>query len=87
MPRSYKPGGIEQRFGPDGMVEHETYTCAHCQRIITVPHKARAEDTGGLCYCCMRLICPTCVGKGCRPIEKWLEQEEAKDRFRRELEG
>lgn len=87
MAKSPKPGGLS--FVMDGWtgntVEHQTFTCQHCQRIVTIPHKSRPEDSGGICYGCYKLICPHCVGKGCRPIEKWLEEQEAKARFYREL--
>lgn len=82
MARIYKPGGLGISFEIDRIVEHETTTCAHCQHITVVPHGVRAEDTvARLCRSCMRLICPVCVRVGiCRPIEKWLEQQEKADR-------
>jgi len=78
-------GGVAAIFGPFDVVEHETFTCAHCQRITLVPHKAKAEQLGGICYGCFKLICDQCVGHGCRPIEKWSEEQEARGRMLRDM--
>jgi hypothetical protein len=83
--RGYKPGGLVWVNDGYTTVEHESYTCGHCNRIVVVPHKERPENMGDICHGCMHLICADCVGRGCRPIEKWCEQEEARGRFRREL--
>lgn len=66
------PGGWGFITHPDGKVEeHETYTCKHCNRVNRVKPKQRAEDIGGLCKMCMKLICPECVNRGgCTPLEK-----------------
>lgn len=66
-------------------VEHDTFTCVHCQKIVTIPHRASAEDCGGVCYGCDGLICGDCVGKGCRPIELWVERAEARGRMLRDM--
>ena len=51
--------------------EADTFTCFHCQRIVSVPPKADPAELGGLCARCMKLICPRCVETGrCRP---WYE--------------
>jgi hypothetical protein len=55
------------------VIEHETFTCRHCNRVTQIPHKARPEDIGGFCTVCTGLICPQCVGLGCSPLEKKLE--------------
>jgi len=58
-----------------GKVEKETdfFVCGHCQMQVPVPVKSKAEDMGGLCWGCRRLICPGCVGKlTCDPIEEKL---------------
>ncbi len=83
--RGYKPGGLVWLNDGYKTVEHESYTCGHCNKIVVVPHKERAENMGDICHGCMHLICVDCIGRGCRPIEKWCEQEEARARFRREL--
>jgi hypothetical protein len=59
--------------------EADTFTCYHCQRIVHVPVKGKAEDIGGQCKLCMGLICPRCVGKGCTPWEKQMEIQEARE--------
>ena len=46
-------------------------------RVVHVPPRADPADIGGLCSLCMGLICPKCVGKGCDPLEKKLERQEA----------
>lgn len=69
---------------PDGgMVESDTFTCAHCQRIVHVAPRANPADVGGLCKVCMGLICPRCVGRRCAPWEKKLQKMEARERFLR----
>ena len=62
----------------DQKVEHETFTCQHCNKIVLVTHRCRPEDLGGRCTCCGGLICPACTGKGCDHIEKKLERAESK---------
>ena len=74
--------------GPAGLRDNgvcDTFTCGHCQFLVHVPPKADPADMGGMCKCCMRLICGKCVDKGtCTPWEKAIEASEARDRFRRE---
>ena len=65
--------------GPDGLKESDTFTCAHCNRIVHVPVKADPDKLGGWCRQCMKAICPKCVATGaCDPFEKKLEREEAR---------
>lgn len=79
-----RPGGYACIIDPDdGVRECDTFTCAHCQRITHVRAKARPEDVGGLCKCCMGLICPRCLSKPCVPFLKKLEQAEASYHARR----
>jgi len=79
-----KPGGYSVVFGPGATVESDTFTCGHCQFIVTVEPKQAPEDTGGLCKMCMKLICKGCVDKGlCTPWEREYERMEARERFRR----
>lgn len=69
-----------------GTVEQDSFTCGHCQKIITVQPRQKGEDIGGMCKVCMGLICPVCVDKmECVPWEKKMEKIEAKDRFLRSV--
>jgi hypothetical protein len=62
--------------------EADTFTCGHCGAVVwTKPFKDGAA-MGGRCTCCDSLICLRCVGKGCSPLKKKLEQWER----RRQLE-
>jgi len=71
---------------PDApLVEWDTFTCAHCQRIVKVPPRADPADLGGLCKVCNGLICRGCVGKPCKPWEKKMQEMEARERFRRSV--
>lgn len=78
-------GGYLVTTGPHGITEASTFTCGHCQKIVMVRAKERPEDIGGLCYVCDRMICPHCVGQGCRPFEKDLEAQEARGRMLRDM--
>jgi hypothetical protein len=73
-----RAGGYLQTFTPDGLVEADTFTCQHCNRIVAVKPMCRPEDLGGRCTCCGGLICQSCVGKGCDHIEKKLQRIEAR---------
>lgn len=59
-----------------GTFEVDTQTCSHCNRVMHIKPKMDPADMGGLCKICMKYICPTCVGLGCTPFEKKLEQME-----------
>jgi uncharacterized protein YprB with RNaseH-like and TPR domain len=69
---SFDIGGIRQ--------ENDTFTCFHCNSVVHVTPKCNPDDLGGMCRLCMKMICPTCMGKGCFPFEKRLEQVEKRDR-------
>lgn len=73
-----RPGGYECITYPDRVVQHDTATCAHCNKVFRVGVHERAEDIGGLCKSCMKLICPSCVGLSCDPIEEKLKRWEAR---------
>lgn len=63
--------------------EIDTFTCAHCNRVVHVPPHQDAADLGGLCKQCMGLICPRCVDKRtCTPWEKNMAEAEARQRLR-----
>jgi len=70
------------------MVECDTFTCGHCQRVVFVPPKADPAACGGWCGRCAALICGPCSGLGtCQPFEQQLEAMEAKGRMRRAIEA
>jgi hypothetical protein len=82
-----RPGGYATITEPERPVrEADTFTCAHCNRIVHAARDgkpARPEDIGGLCMQCSGLICPRCVGKGCDPLEEKLRRWEAREIARR----
>ena len=70
--------------------ENDTFTCGHCGAVVFVKPAADPTTYGGWCGACTKLICPACETEkvrtlSCRPLERWLEQQEARDRFRRAL--
>lgn len=75
------PGGYATLIGPDGMKQADTFTCAHCNRLVIVKPGTQPED---VCWHCMDakrplagLICKACVAKRrCAPHERWLETVE-----------
>lgn len=86
-----KPQGYGVINDPDkGVFERDTFTCAHCQKIVAVPPKADAADMGGWCFKCDKMICPGCAEFAQRNHNhmNWEEQMakmEARERFRRSL--
>lgn len=61
-------------------LEVDSFTCAHCNSVVWVRAKQRAEDLGGHCRMCNKPICPNCAGIGsCTPFERKLEAMEAND--------
>ena len=79
-----RPGGCFEITEPDGATRYvETTMCGHCGAHRKIKPSQRPEDIGGFCYGCNRAICPRCVGGGCVPLEKWLEQQEASYHARR----
>ena len=75
-----KPQGYAVLYDGDGAIaERDTFTCGHCNCVVHVKPQADPADVGGLCKCCMTLICPRCVQTGvCDPLEKKLERQEAR---------
>jgi len=53
-----------------GTKEQDTFTCVHCNNIVHVAPYLDPASVGGLCRVCGGLICSSCVGKGCDPIEE-----------------
>ena len=94
-----RPGGYATIFSPEptrvcfdrlrceeigeGTFEADTYTCAHCIRVVHVKPGAIPEELGSMCRNCMKMVCPECAPKGCTPWEKKLEQWEARERWHR----
>lgn len=65
----------------------DTFQCGHCMYVQHVEPMGDPADAGGLCKCCMRLICERCVDKGtCTPWEVMIERMEDKARFAREVD-
>jgi len=77
------PQGYATIVGPGENKEFDTFTCFHCQQIVTVKPLMDPADLGGLCKVCYRLICPRCVGQSCNPWERQMEIMEAKERAQR----
>jgi hypothetical protein len=78
-----RPQGQATIFSPDGIIERDTFTCHHCQKVVTVKplQDPSAIEYGGTCKGCMRFICAPCVGAmttlgKCIPFEKRLEAYE-----------
>jgi hypothetical protein len=49
--------------------------------VTIVPERAKAEDCGGFCMCCMKPTCTACADKGCAPFERELERQEQRGRL------
>lgn len=88
----YRPGGTILVVDPDpprgtpGVREVDTFTCAHCQRLVEVPVRASPADCGGWCGRCAKPVCGPCADTGvCDPWERQLERLEARDRFLRSI--
>lgn len=71
------PGGYSIVIEPGKRdVEHDTFTCKHCCKVVFVKPMCDPADMGGRCTCCNGLICKHCVGKGCDPLEEKLRRWE-----------
>jgi hypothetical protein len=85
LPGSVRARGFSVEDGPDGRLENETFTCAHCNTVVDIPHRCPPDQLGGRCFQCDAMICSACVAVGaCTPFERKLEQYEARDRFLRQ---
>ena len=73
------PGGyavLENMWGRKK--ECDTFSCAHCNRVVHVKPKCDPAELGGHCYICDKMICPSCVATGkCDPLEEKLARMEA----------
>ena len=80
----WRVGGYCYSVGPLGVEnEADTFTCFHCNTVVKVKPKCDPAEIGGMCKICMKMICPSCVGMGCKPFSKKLEEWEARDLARR----
>ena len=82
-----KPSGLGFEFSPEGNREGFTLSCGHCGRMKVFMEKKTGEaDLGGVCYVCWRLICGLCADEGtCKPLEEWLQKNEAEFQSRRSM--
>lgn len=74
---------------PEKTTERETFTCAHCGKIVILPPPDAAQQAKNRvrdvrrCFCCDAFTCPECarVAK-CVPFEKRVEAYERRMRLR-----
>ncbi len=71
--------GLRCESIPAGTFEVDTVMCGHCGRMMHIKPRMDPADMGGLCKACMKFECPSCVGKGCYPLEKKIEQAEKRE--------
>jgi hypothetical protein len=62
--------------------EFDLVLCGHCEAIVEIKPGLAVHR----CTCCDRLICSSCVGKGCDPIEEKLRRAERRAEFLRRLD-
>ena len=87
------PQGYAQIVDPDRpLIERDTISCGHCGLVVFVKpgtaatvyliqHRDRSwtDEAGAFCRVCMRPVCLRCHDVGaCRPLERWLELQEAR---------
>lgn len=67
-----RPQAFSFLSDPDApTIEHDCFTCFHCQKIVEVEPMCDPADAGGICNNCHRLICPKCVAREtCTPWEE-----------------
>lgn len=73
--------GYATLFDPDkGLKECDTFTCAHCNRIIHKPVNRHIEEVGDFCRSCMKVVCARCADKRvCTPLMKSIEMQEERN--------
>ena len=79
-----KPQGYSVITSPEGRVEHDTYQCCHCQRIVLM--KPGSGKRRGFC---LRCNMPHCGGPNCWqcvPFEQKLEEMENRGRLKQRME-
>lgn len=72
---------------PDAPIrEMDTFTCAHCQRIVPITPRCAPSDAGGWCARCAKCVCGPCADRGrCDPFEKKLERAERRSETLRSM--
>lgn len=94
-----RPQGYATIVGVGTLVERDTITCGHCQRLQFVKPGTVAtvyllpqlqgpdkEEPGAMCRVCMRPVCLSCHDHGrCTPFERQIEQSEARGRMLQSL--
>jgi hypothetical protein len=80
--RGKKQLGYGVIVDPDaGQEEADSITCGHCAKVTWMKPYQPGEACGGRCTCCDTFICMECVGKGCYPLEKRLQDWERKKQY------
>lgn len=81
-----RPQGYLVIASPDSpLVERDTFTCVHCNAVTVVTPSTPAEEQGGWCFQCNKMVCKMCAGKDCVPFEKKLEEMERREVWHRSL--
>ena len=67
-----------------GTYEADTFTCAHCNRVVHVRARANPDEFGSMCRNCMKMVCPNPeCNRDCTPFMKKIDEEEERQiRFR-----
>ena len=86
--RTRARGYIQFQMPGEKPLEFETFTCAHCNAIVRMPHptpEKKAElavKDVRKCFGCDSFVCPTCARVPvCKPFERWLEAVERGNRL------
>jgi len=69
---------------PGGLIEQDSFSCAHCNRIVIVEPGSGRER--GICQRCRKLVCgrKACMDR-CDPIEAKIERMEQRQNLQRSL--
>lgn len=57
---------IAQGLGPgsgQGFFECATFTCSHCEKVVAIYNRKRADELCGFCPGCNHRLCTTCTTK------------------------
>ena len=85
----FKPQGYGIITDPEmPAVEHDTTTCAHCNKISIIPPGWKPESMPNRCKGCMGYLCLGCwgertLGKPCVTWKQQLDEMEAREIARR----
>lgn len=91
-------GGYVRVTEPFGVREVDTFTCAHCNKVVFVKAGADPSELGGFCRVCMEHICERCTGSVttlwgekvvgvCMPFMRQLDIVESREQLRKALGG